>query len=88
MRGDEKGQMAFLLMPSLPGVFILMVLSVDAGVWFFDHRTAQDQVDPAEATAAMNPWLEQKSAAPPEDLRGARGNSDNPFAPQIIALTR
>ncbi len=68
---DERGQMAFLMVLSLPVLFIFMALAVDVGVWFFDHRTAQNQADAAalaaaqflpaadttEATAAVNRWL-------------------------------
>ena len=78
---DESGQMAFLMVLSLPVVFIFMALAVDVGVWFFDHRSAQNQLDAAvlaaaqelpaadttQATAAVGNWL-TKNGSGPEDI--------------------
>jgi hypothetical protein len=65
--------MAFLAVLALLVVFMFFALAVDTGVWFFDHRTAQNQVDAAAlaalqelparpgdtgaATAAASEWL-------------------------------
>ena len=78
---DESGQMAFLMILTLPVLFIFLSLSVDVGAWFLDHRTAQNQADAAvlaavqflpdadtnEATAAVYTWLE-KNGSGPDDL--------------------
>lgn len=71
---DEGGQTAFLYVLLLITVLMFFALSVDAGLWYFDQRTAQSQVDaavaasilelPAEAddlddvTAVLIEWLE------------------------------
>ena len=78
---DEGGQTAFLMLLTLPVIFIFFGVSVDGGIWFFDHRAAQNQADAAalaavpylpaadttEATAMVNLWLTKNNAAP-EDL--------------------
>ena len=38
---DERGQVAVAVVLLILGVFILAGLSLDSGLWFFDHRTAQ-----------------------------------------------
>ena len=71
LRRQENGQMAILLVMILPVVFLLMALPLDAGIWFLDHRVAQNQADAAAlaavqylpatdttlATAAADTWL-------------------------------
>ena len=78
LRRDESGQMAFLMLVTLPIVFIFFTLAVDGGLWFFDHRKAQNQADAAvlaainflpatdrtEATTAVDQWLTKNGAAP------------------------
>ena len=64
---QENGQIAFLLVMVLPVVFLLFALSLDAGVWYLDHRQAQNQVDaaalaavialPANPIATVDTWL-------------------------------
>lgn len=53
LRRDEDGQMAILVVLVLPVVFLLFALALDAGVWFFDHRLAQNQADAAALAAAQ-----------------------------------
>lgn len=70
---DESGQTAFAFVLALLAVFMFFALALDTGLWYFDHRTAQNQVDAAslaalhelpvspsdtgDATAAANEWL-------------------------------
>ena len=81
LRPDERGQMAFLMVLTLPVLSIFMALVVDVGVWFLDHRVAQNQVDAAalaavqdlpaanttQATATVDNWL-TKNGSGPEDI--------------------
>ena len=48
----EDGQIAILMVLVLPVVFLFFAMALDAGIWFFDHRLAQNQVD-ASVLAAM-----------------------------------
>ena len=78
---DERGQMALIMILTMPVLFIFLALSVDVGVWYLDHRVAQNQADAAvlagvqflpaadttEATAAVYTWLE-KNRSGPDDL--------------------
>jgi len=43
----ESGQSAIMMVLSLLVVFIVFALTFDAGVWFFDHREAQNQSEAA-----------------------------------------
>ena len=81
---DESGQMAFLMLLVMPVVFIFFSLTLDAGVWYFDHRMAQNQADAAAlaaaqhlpapfdelgpATDAVELWLTKNGADPDGDL--------------------
>ena len=81
LRPDERGQMAFLMVLTLPVLAIFMALVVDVGAWFLDHRVAQNQVDAAalaavqdlpaanttQATATVDKWL-TKNGSGPEDI--------------------
>jgi hypothetical protein len=76
---DERGQTAFLVVLVLLVVFMFFALAFDTGLWYFDHRTAQNQVDAASlaalqelpasvghtgpATAAANEWLARNGYA-------------------------
>ena len=74
---DRRGQMAILFVLTLLVVFILFALAFDAGLWYFDHRTAQNQSEAAAlaavqelpdtdigpATDAVNQWLTKNGAA-------------------------
>ena len=74
---QEDGQMAFLLVLVLPVVFLFFALPLDAGIWYLDHRLAQNQVDaaalaavialPANPNATVDTWL-TKNGAVAEDL--------------------
>ena len=80
---DEAGQMAFLMLLTFPVVFIFFALTLDAGLWFLDHRMAQNQADAAalaavqhlpvaaeelgQATDAVKLWL-TKNGSGEEDL--------------------
>jgi Flp pilus assembly protein TadG len=71
--------MAILFALTLLVVFIFFALAFDAGLWYFDHRTAQNQSEaaalaavqelPADAsglsaaTSAVNQWLAKNGAA-------------------------
>jgi Flp pilus assembly protein TadG len=49
---DERGQIAFSFMIFSFAFFALFALALDAGIWYFDHRHAQNEAD-AAAQAAM-----------------------------------
>ena len=53
LRRDQRGQMAILMVMVLPVVFLLFALALDAGIWFFDHRLAQNQADAAVLAAVQ-----------------------------------
>ena len=52
--GDESGAMAFLMLLTMPVIFIFFALALDAGVWYFDHRIAQNQADAAALAAVQH----------------------------------
>jgi len=90
LRREENGQMAIAVVLALPVVFVFFGLAMDAGLWFLDHRLAQNQTDaavlaavqelPAEDTdavaAVVDTWL-TKNGSGPEDL-GCRDGSPSP----------
>ena len=49
----QGGQTAIAFMLTLLFVFILFALAFDAGAWFFDHRTAQNQAEAAALAAVQ-----------------------------------
>jgi hypothetical protein len=53
MHRDERGQMAIAMLLSFLIVFLIFALALDAGLWYFDHRTAQNQVDAAALAGAQ-----------------------------------
>ena len=75
---DEGGQTAIAALLTTLVVFILFALGLDAGLWFLDHRTAQNQADAAtlaavqhlpnadtsQATTAANAWLTRNGSGP------------------------
>ena len=75
---DEGGYFAILMVLALPVIFGFMALTVDVGLWFLDHRMAQNQADAAvlaatqflpaadtgQATAAVHEWLEKNGSGP------------------------
>ncbi|MCK9517698.1 MAG: pilus assembly protein TadG-related protein [Dehalococcoidia bacterium] len=75
---DEDGQMAIAMILTLLVVFLFFALAFDAGLWYFDHRTAQNQADAAalagaldlpdtaEAQTAVNKWLDRNGSSAAE----------------------
>jgi Flp pilus assembly protein TadG len=77
---DDSGQMAILFILTLLVVFIFFALAFDAGLWYFDHRTAQNQseaaalaaaqelpnTDTSGATAAADEWLAKNGSGADE----------------------
>lgn len=73
---DERGQMAFVMLMLVIVVFMFFALAFDAGLWYFDHRTAQNQAeasalaavqalpsdDTSEAAALAGDWLERNGS--------------------------
>ncbi|MBM3925825.1 MAG: hypothetical protein FJ320_07545, partial [SAR202 cluster bacterium] len=73
----ERGQMAIAILLAIPLVFMFFALALDAGMWFFDHRRAQNQADAAALAAVQElpyastavardaalDWLEKNGAA-------------------------
>jgi uncharacterized membrane protein len=51
---EESGQTAIAMLLTFLGVFMLASLGLDAGIWFFDHRTAQNQVDAATLAGVID----------------------------------
>ena len=51
---EEHGQIAWGFVLALLVVFMFFALAFDAGLWFFDHRTAQNQVDAAAHAGALS----------------------------------
>lgn len=49
---DESGQMGFLFILAFLVIFVFFALAFDSGLWYFDHRTAQNQADGAALAAA------------------------------------
>lgn len=68
LQDDERGQTAIAFVLLLLVVVLFFALAFDAGIWFFDHRTAQNQAEAAALAAA----LELPAADTTEAL--ARGN--------------
>ena len=89
-RRNESGQIAILMVMVLPVIFLMFALALDAGIWYLDHRIAQNQVDasvlaavqqlPAsntgQATVTAKKWL-VKNGSGPEDL--CKPDEDGPF---------
>src|SRR4051812_28986858 len=50
---EEGGQVAIMMVLMLIGVFAIVTLALDFGLWFADHRSAQNQVDAAAAAAGQ-----------------------------------
>jgi hypothetical protein len=50
---EERGQTAIMMVLVLLGVFAFMALALDFGVWYVDHRHAQNEVDAAAAAAGQ-----------------------------------
>ncbi len=76
---DEQGQAAIAVLLMTLGVFVLAGLSLDAGLWFFDHRTAQNQAE-AAATAAILELPDDPSAAKDRAEDWLRYNGEDALA--------
>src|SRR5437868_6943019 len=50
---NEEGQMALAMVLSFLAIFVIFGLALDAGVWYWDHRTAQNQADAAAQAAIL-----------------------------------
>jgi len=101
---DTSGQMAILFVLTLLVVFILFALAFDAGLWYFDHRTAQNQSEAAalaavqelpasdtgRATTAANEWLTKNGSGPEEKscLDYSDRNGDGQFDTARVCVGR
>lgn len=54
MRGGSRGQMAFGMILTILVVFIFFALAFDMGLWYFDHRSAQNEAEAASLAAAIH----------------------------------
>src|SRR5438034_7274381 len=50
---NQSGQIAIPSVLLLLTVFVLAALALDSGLWFFDHRHAQNQAEAAAQAAAI-----------------------------------
>jgi len=76
LRHNEHGQIGILMVMVLPAIFLIFALALDTGLWFLDHRIAQNQADaavlagvlhlpdadPGLATDAVYLWLEKNGS--------------------------
>jgi Flp pilus assembly protein TadG len=67
LRSDERGQTGILFILTLVMTFGFMAMALDAGLWYLDHRLAQNQVDMAAHAGAL--YLKNVDST---DLDGAR----------------
>ncbi len=91
LRRQENGQMAILMVLVLPVVFLLFTLPLDAGIWYLDHRMAQNQVDaaalagvqalPGNAVATVGTWLTKNGSIGLDDL--CDPDENGPY-PQVL----
>lgn len=66
----EHGQMAFLMILTLLVVFMFFAVAFDAGLWYFDHRTAQNQAESA-VLAGVHELPQANSSLAAGDTDGA-----------------
>lgn len=101
---DDSGQMAILFVLTLLVVFIFFALAFDAGLWYFDHRTAQNQseaaalaavqelpaTDTGPATAAADDWLTKNGSGSDERscLDYSDRNGDGRFDTARVCVRR
>ena len=50
---DQRGQMAWLMLLTLLVVFAFFALALDSGLWYLDHRNAQNQSEAAALAGAL-----------------------------------
>jgi len=84
---DRRGQMAILFVLTLLVVFIFFALAFDAGLWYFDHRTAQNQSEAAALAAVQELPADADGLGPATDAakqwltkNGFDGGSECPAA--------
>lgn len=66
LRQKERGQVAILMVLVLPAIFLFFALALDAGLWFLDHRMAQNQADAAVLAAIQHlPAADPGPGSPP-----------------------
>jgi hypothetical protein len=63
---DHRGQMALTMILVLLIVFMFFAVTFDAGVWYFDHRTAQNQTDAAAQAGVLE--LPDNDTGPATDI--------------------
>jgi Flp pilus assembly protein TadG len=74
---DTGGQTAIAFVLTLLFIFTLFALAFDAGVWFFDHRTAQNQSEAAALAATQYlPAADTTAAAAAADEALVANGSD------------
>lgn len=75
---DEGGQTAIAFVLTLLFIFTLFALAFDAGVWFFDHRTAQNQAEAAALAATQHlPAADTTAATTAADQALVANGSDS-----------
>ena len=68
LRLNERGQVAILMVMVLPAIFLFFALALDAGLWFLDHRIAQNQADAAVLAAVQHlPAADAGPVSPPTE---------------------
>jgi hypothetical protein len=91
VNSDESGQMAIFMVLMIFVVCTFFAMSLDAGAWYFDHRTAQNQAEAAAlagilelpgsettALAAVNDFL-VKNGTDPATVGDCPTSSDSNF---------
>ncbi len=81
LRHNERGQVAILMVMVLPVIFLFFALALDAGLWFLDHRLAQNQADAAVLAAVQHlPAADPGPGSPPTKAvhKWLKKNGSNP----------
>ena len=74
----ERGQIAIGFVLTLLFIFLVFALAFDTGVWFFDHRTAQNQAEAAALAAVQElPSADTTAAVAAADAALAANGSDS-----------
>lgn len=100
----EAGQAAVMVVLSLLVVLLFFALAFDSGLWYFDHRTAQNQAEAAAlagvqllpddetsaAAAAVDQWLAKNGSGAGERscLEFSDRNSDGRFDTVRVCVSR
>jgi Flp pilus assembly protein TadG len=101
---DDSGQMAIMFVLTLLVIFVFFALAFDAGLWYFDHRTAQNQseaaalaavqelpaTDTSAATSAADEWLAKNGSGAAERycLDYSDRNGDGQFDTARVCVRR